>query len=192
MCLAKSKPSLEAAIESLDLTLFQLLYPRERKNQSNFTAETTMLLRDLDKQAIKNTRLAPTMPRAYRKLHHEGCQKCCGVPGWFLCTHFLSKPKHYLQRPFTPGCHCSCRLVKSTARILYPFISSPNISRTCQEIRIPYIPISMVFLRINHIFVEPAALRRTRGHVTVRPGGHCKDFGVRNNIESECLWDLLD
>ena len=39
-----------------------------------------------------------------------------------------------------PGCHCSCRLVKSTARILYPFIPSPNISRTCQEIRIPYIP----------------------------------------------------
>ncbi len=39
-----------------------------------------------------------------------------------------------------PGCHFSCRLVKSTARILYPFISSPNISRTCQEIRIPYAP----------------------------------------------------
>ena len=91
-----------------------------------------------------------------------------------------------------PGCHFSCRLVKSTARILYPFISSPNISRTCQEIRIPYIPISTVFLRINHIFVEPTAPRRTRGHVTVRPGSHCKDFGVRNNIESECLWDLLD
>jgi hypothetical protein len=52
--------------ESLDLTLFQLLYPRERKNQNNFTTETTMLLRDLDKQAIKNTRLAPTMPRQRR------------------------------------------------------------------------------------------------------------------------------
>jgi hypothetical protein len=50
--------------ESLDLILFQLLYPRERKNQSNFTTETTMLLRALDKQAIKNTRSAPsTMPR---------------------------------------------------------------------------------------------------------------------------------
>ena len=47
--------------ESLDLTLFQLFYHRERKNQSNFTKETTMLLRDLDKQANKNTRLAPTM-----------------------------------------------------------------------------------------------------------------------------------
>jgi hypothetical protein len=52
--------------KSLDLTLFQLLYPRERKNQSNFTTETTMLLRALDKQAIKNTRLAPTMPRQRR------------------------------------------------------------------------------------------------------------------------------
>jgi hypothetical protein len=42
--------------ESLDLTLFQLLYPRERKNQSNFTTETTMLLRALDKQKLKKKR----------------------------------------------------------------------------------------------------------------------------------------
>jgi hypothetical protein len=53
--------------KSLDLTLFQFSRPRGRENQSNLTPETTMLLAALDKQAIKNTRSAPsTMPRQRR------------------------------------------------------------------------------------------------------------------------------
>jgi hypothetical protein len=65
------------------------------------------------------------------------------------------------------------------------------ISRTCQGIRVPYIPYLDCSLRINYIFVELTALRRTHGHVTVRRGSHCNDFGVRNNIESEWLWNLM-
>jgi hypothetical protein len=43
----------------------------------------------------------------------------------------------------------------------------------------PTSPTSIVFffLRINHIFVKLTALRRTRGHVTVRTGSHCENFG---------------
>jgi hypothetical protein len=91
-----------------------------------------------------------------------------------------------------PGCHCSCRLVKSTARIFIRSYRLLTYHALVRKSGFPTPPISTVILRINHIFVEPTALRRTRGHVTVRPGSHCKDFGVRNNIESECLWDLLD
>ena len=63
-----------------------------------------------------------------------------------------------------PGCHCSCRLVKLTARILYPFISSPTYHTLVREAGFSTSATSTVIWG-QIIFVELTALRRTREHV---------------------------
>jgi hypothetical protein len=78
-----------------------------------------------------------------------------------------------------------------TARILYPFVSSPNISRLSGKSDSLH-PLSGLFFDIkSHIRRAHRAAEDTWA-VTVRTGSHCKVFSFRSNIESEWFWDLLN